>query len=210
MFINKKQRDQESDNLPFFKSIGLFLWEIAKVIIISLIIIIPVRFYVIQPFYVKGASMEPNFHDKEYLVIDEISYQFHEVERGDIVVFRYPKDPKQFFIKRVIGLPNETIVLHEGGITIINTLQPQGFDLDESEYLSEKVETRGELHITLKDNEYFMMGDNRTSSLDSRLFGPVTRQAIVGRVWLRGWPLDRATLFTEHGEPHILHQNVEK
>src|SRR3989344_5652344 len=86
-----------------------YVFELIKVVVISLAIIIPVRYYLIQPFYVKGASMEPNFYDKEYLIIDEISYRFYAPERGDIVVFRYPGDPGQFFIKRVIGLPGESI-----------------------------------------------------------------------------------------------------
>ncbi|HLD69247.1 MAG TPA: signal peptidase I, partial [Candidatus Omnitrophota bacterium] len=89
----------------WFGSLKSFIWETVKVVVISLAIIIPVRYFLIQPFYVKGASMEPNFYDQEYLIIDEISYRFREPQRGEIVVFRYPRDPASFFIKRIIGLP---------------------------------------------------------------------------------------------------------
>src|SRR3989338_3890002 len=94
----------------------VFTWEIFKVVVISLAIIIPVRYFLIKPFYVKGASMEPNFHDYEYLIIDELTYRFNEPQRGDVVVFRYPLDRGQFFIKRVVGLPGETITIGNGQV----------------------------------------------------------------------------------------------
>ena len=84
----------------FMRKFFLFIWEIVKVVSISLVIILPVRYYLIQPFYVKGASMEPTFHDHEYLIIDEISYRFNSPERGQVVVFRYPRNPQEYYIKR--------------------------------------------------------------------------------------------------------------
>src|SRR3989338_5283921 len=86
-----------------------FIWETAKIIIISLAIIIPIRYYLVQPFFVKGASMEENFHDGDYLLIDEISYRLEVPRRGDVIVFRYPENQTQFYIKRIIGLPGETV-----------------------------------------------------------------------------------------------------
>ncbi|MEK7655777.1 MAG: signal peptidase I [Patescibacteria group bacterium] len=171
-----------------------FVFELIQVAAISLAIIIPVRYFLIQPFYVKGASMEPNFFDHEYLIIDEVSYRFRTPERGDIVVFRYPNDPSQFFIKRVIGLPGETVEIANGNVKVFNDSDPNGFTLPEQEYLEQLV-TATTRDVTLKSNEYFVLGDNRTASLDSRYFGPVTKDAIVGRVWLRGWPLDRWKVF---------------
>jgi signal peptidase I len=173
-----------------------FVFELIQVAAISLAIIIPVRYFLIQPFYVKGASMEPNFFDHEYLIIDEVSYRFRTPERGDIVVFRYPNDPSQFFIKRVIGLPNETVEIQNGKVKVFNDGNPNGFDLPEDEYLEQDF-TATTRNVTLKSNEYFVLGDNRTASLDSRYFGPVTKDAIVGRVWLRGWPLDRWKVFEQ-------------
>jgi signal peptidase I len=87
---------------PTKKALGGLL-ELVQVILISAAIVIPLRTFLVQPFYVKGASMEPNFYDHEYLIIDELSYRFRDPQRGDIVVFRYPNDPKQYFIKRVVG-----------------------------------------------------------------------------------------------------------
>jgi len=167
------------------------VFELIEVLAVSLAIIIPIRYFLVQPFYVKGASMEPNFFDHEYLIIDEVSYRLHEPKRGDIVVFHYPRDPKQFFIKRVIGLPGETIEIANGKIKIYNNASPNGMVLDEHAYLDPDVPTGSTQTITMKPGEYYLLGDNRPSSLDSRIFGPVSRSLLIGRVWLRGYPVDR-------------------
>jgi signal peptidase I len=172
-----------------------FLLELVQVLAISLVIIIPIRYFLIQPFYVRGASMEPNFFDHEYLLIDEISYRFEQPSRGDIVVFRYPRDPSQYFIKRVIGLPGETIEIADGKVRIYNHAHPNGEVLDESKYLEQPFTATHET-VTLRQNEYYLLGDNRPSSLDSRVFGPVNRSFIVGRVWVRGYPIDRWKAFS--------------
>lgn len=166
-----------------------FLWETGKIIIISLLIIIPIRYFVVQPFFVRGDSMLPNFNDGEYLIIDEISYRFSEPDRGDVIIFRFPNDPSQFFIKRIIGLPSEKIVIENSEVIITNQQEPTGFILNES-YLVET--TPGNLEIKLDPNEYFVLGDNRDSSSDSRRWGALPRHLIVGRVWLRAWPIARA------------------
>lgn len=171
--------------------------EMIQVLAISLVIIIPVRWFLIQPFYVQGASMEPNFFDHEYLIIDELSYRFREPGRGEIVVFHYPNDPKQFFIKRVIGLPGETVEVAEGKVKIYNDGHPNGVVLDESPYLDQDF-TAASQTVTLKSNEFYLLGDNRSSSLDSRFFGPVDEKYIVGRVWVRGYPIDRWKHFESH------------
>jgi len=173
----------------FKKALG-FVGELLHVVIISLAIILPIRYFLIQPFYVKGASMEPNFYDHEYLIIDEISYRFNEPQRGDIVVFRYPNDPRQFFIKRVIGLPGERLVVSGGQITVYNQENPDGLLLDENGYLGTAF-TPGDEDVELGAGEYFLMGDNRTASMDSRSFGPVPQDFIIGRVWFRGWPPEK-------------------
>ena len=175
-----------------FKS---FLWETFKIIVISLIIIIPIRYFVIQPFYVKGASMEPNFYNAEYLIIDEISYRFAEPERGDIIVFHYPKSPTDLFIKRIIGLPGEKVEIKNDSVTIYNSENPEGFVLDETGYLPQGTPTPNETESTLGEDEYFVMGDNRISSLDSRVFGSITKDEIVGKTWIRGWPFTRVKIF---------------
>ncbi|MBD3281826.1 signal peptidase I [Candidatus Uhrbacteria bacterium] len=194
-FFNKsnKQSTELTGDTP--KVALHFFLELIQVVAISLAIIIPVRYFLIQPFYVKGASMEPNFFDHEYLIIDEISYRFSEPERGDILVFHYPNDPKNYFIKRLVGLPGETVEVANGQVKIYNDEYPNGIVLDESLYLSDEytAQTRRD---TLKADEYFVLGDNRASSLDSRFFGPIDEDVVVGKVWVRGWPLDRWKIFS--------------
>jgi len=180
----------------------LFVWEIVKVVSISLAIILPVRYYLIQPFYVKGASMEPNFHDHEYLIIDEISYRFKEPIRGQVVVFRYPKNPQEYFIKRIIGLPGEEVQIVDGKVIIFNDYWPEGLTLSEH-YLNPGTETydNNGLRTSIGDNEYFVLGDNRNASKDSRSFGPVDKAFITGKVLFRGWPLDRINIFDKNAWP---------
>ena len=173
-----------------------FIFELIKIIVVSLVIIIPIRYFLVQPFYVKGASMEPNFYDHEYLIIDEISYRFKEPSRGDIIVFRYPKNPQEYFIKRIIGLPGEKIQVKDGQIHISNNGNPDSFVLDES-YLTNGTKTYSltEDIVSLGEKEYFVLGDNRNSSKDSRSFGSVNRSFVTGKVVLRGWPFSRISLF---------------
>jgi signal peptidase I len=195
MGIFNKKTDSATELAGETPKVALhFFLELIQVVAISLAIIIPVRYFLIQPFYVKGASMEPNFFDHEYLIINEISYRFSEPERGDILVFHYPNDPKNYFIKRLIGLPGETVEVSNGQVKIYNDEFPNGIVLDESNYLSDKytAQTRRD---TLKANEYFVLGDNRAASLDSRFFGPIEEDVVVGKVWVRGWPLDRWKIF---------------
>jgi len=179
------------------KNFFSYVFELVKVVAVSLAIIIPIRYYLIQPFYVKGASMEPSFYDKEYLIIDEISYRFHEPVRGDIVVFRYPRNPGEYFIKRVIGLPGEKVQIKDGAVYVFNQEHETGVKLAEK-YLSADANTYGlnEEITTLSSTEYYVLGDNRNASKDSRSFGPVDKKLITGRVLLRGWPFNRANVFS--------------
>lgn len=177
--------DGERDLKP--KTIGGFFLELIKIVIISLAIIIPVRYYLIQPFIVRGSSMEPNFSDGQYLIIDEISYRFQEPKRGDVVVFKYPKDTSQYYIKRIIGLPLETVEISGGKITIYNNEYPEGAIISEP-YLIIDHETPGDLKVSVPYNEYFVLGDNRKASSDSRVWGLLPRQDIIGKAWISGWP----------------------
>ncbi|NUM25720.1 MAG: signal peptidase I [Candidatus Buchananbacteria bacterium] len=190
------------DDLSVGKQAAIFVWEIFKVVVISLAIIIPVRYYLIKPFYVKGASMEPTFYDHEYLIINELSYHLGSPVRGDAVVFKYPMDPTQYFIKRVIGLPGETVKIADGEVTIINSANPQGVTLDER-YLDSTAKTIGDIEVTLGPDEYYLLGDNRLASLDSRVFGPVKEDFIVGKTLFRGWPISRAGLITNNLEYNL-------
>lgn len=169
------------------------IFEFSKIIIIALLIVVPIRMFVMQPFFVKGASMENSFYDGEYLIIDELSYRFKDPGRGDVVVFRYPLDHKQYYIKRVIGLPGETVNI-SGGEILITKADNQKFTLDESKYLEGGETTPGLTSIALGSGEYFVLGDNRAHSSDSRSWGALSQKDIVGKVSVRAWPAARASL----------------
>jgi signal peptidase I len=183
--------------MSYLKTALLFFWEVMKVALLSLAIILPIRYFLVQPFYVKGASMEPTFLDHDYLLIDEISYRWREPHRGEVIVFRYPRDPKQYFIKRVIGLPGDRVVVRDGEVW----LGENGSELKlyKESYLGEWVRTQGQtpsyLDAVLGEQQYYVMGDNRSASMDSRSFGPIIKREIIGRIWIRGWPFDRWTVF---------------
>lgn len=163
-----------------------FIWEIFKIIIIALLIVIPIRYFLFQPFFVRGQSMEPNFENGDYLIINEISYRFSAPKRGEVIVFKYPNNPTQRYIKRIIGLPGETVEIKGGSIIIYNREEKQ--TLDESDYLSSNVQTPGDIRVSLNDGEFFVLGDNRLLSSDSRRWGPLRRENIIGKVFLRAWP----------------------
>jgi len=139
-------------------------WELLKFIAIAVIIIVPLRMWVAQPFIVHGKSMDPTFRNGDYLIVDEISYKFTEPKEGDVIVFRYPNDPSKFFIKRVVGLPNQT-------------LQVEGKT------------------VSVEADEYFVLGDNRSASSDSRVWGTVNKSLIIGKAFLRLWPINTVDIF---------------
>ncbi len=173
----------------------IFIWEITKIVVISLAIIIPIRYYLVQPFFVRGASMNPSFDSGQYLVVNEISYRFEKPDRGEVIVFKYPVDPSQYYIKRIIGLPGEVIEIKDGYVTIYNQEFPEGNVLDESIYLPKERITIGQTYLKLNEDEYFVLGDNRQASSDSRQWGSLPEDNIIGRVWFRAWPFNTAKYF---------------
>lgn len=165
--------------------------EFLKFAIIAVVIVLPIRMYIAQPFIVSGLSMFPTFNDGEYLIIDELSYNLGNPHRNDVVVFHYPNDTKKYFIKRIIGMPNETVIIKEGAVTIKNAEFPEGFVLKET-YINEPFSTTGT--YTTGPDEYFVMGDNRNNSSDSRAWGKLNSKLLVGRAYLRLLPLDHISL----------------
>jgi signal peptidase I len=139
-------------------------WDFFKFTIMAVVIVFLFRTWVAQPFIVSGSSMDPTFQNGDYLIVDEISYKFHEPEKGDVIIFRYPRDPSKFFIKRVAYLPGET------------------------------VEMNGEKRI-LGKNEYYVLGDNSLQSSDSRYWGTLSGDLIVGRAFLRLFPVNKIGIF---------------
>lgn len=168
-----------------------FFTELLKFALVAIVIVVPVRLFVAQPFIVSGASMDPTFYNGQYLIVDELSYRLNDPARGDVIIFRYPKDPSQFFIKRVIGLPGETV--HVRGYSVSIT-KADGTELTLDEPYIVNDGNGGNFTATLKEEEYFVMGDNRPESSDSRLWGVLPRENIVGRAFLRLLPIQSASL----------------
>lgn len=167
--------------------------EILKFAAIALIIVLPIRFFIAQPFIVSGASMETTFSTGQYLIVDQLTYHFEEPKRGEVVIFRYPKEPDKFFIKRIIGIPGDTIVISGRDVVIKNSEHPDGITLDETYVLS--MRPGPTITETLGDGEYFVMGDNRDASSDSRAWGVLQRDKIVGRAFLRLFPITAIGVF---------------
>ena len=162
-------------------------WETIRFILIALAIVLPIRLFIAQPFIVSGASMNPTLSNGQYLIIDEASYHISEPQRGDVAVFKYPKNPKQYFIKRVIGLPGETVIVNEQGQVIIKNLA--GIEILAMKEPYVQFTKSDSVELKLGVDEYFMMGDNRAGSFDSRMWGPVQRDLLVGKAFLRLYPL---------------------
>ncbi len=167
--------------------------ELVRFAVIALIIVLPIKCFVITPFLVSGASMEDTFYDHDYLIVDRVSYRFDAPARSDVIIFRYPRDPSKYFIKRVIGLPGETIKIDGNSVTIINSEHPEGLVLDEP--YADTTRAMGSLTQELGEGEYFVMGDNRDASSDSRVWGTLEESKIIGRALLRLFPLNEVDLF---------------
>jgi len=162
-------------------------WELVRFAALVLIIVIPTRVFLLEPFVVSGSSMVPTFENENYLIVDKISYRLEDPKRDDVIVFRYPNDQTKFFIKRIIGLPNETVAIKGNVVTITNAEHPEGFILNEP-YV--KNSSNNDMRFELKSDEYFVMGDNRSGSSDSRYWGAVKRSLITGRALLRLLPVN--------------------
>ena len=195
MTENAEERKQEisvppEEKKPFTKE---SIVDFAKFAIIAVIIVAPIRMFVAQPFIVSGASMVPTFETGHYLIIDELSYRFEDPKRGEVVVFRFPPSPSKYLIKRVAGLPGETIEVKGNRVTIKNEAHPDGFIWEQGEIAETK--DQGDVTVTLNKNEYYVLGDNRGESADSRLWGTLPREDIVGRPLIRLYPLTKIGVF---------------
>lgn len=189
---DKKQPEQQKPRVPrrslwitILVGAVLFIYDVFKTVSTVLGVAFLIRFFLIQPFYVSGPSMEPNFHNNQYIIVDQVTYRFSKPKRGDVVVFKWPQNIAISFIKRVIATPGETVEVRNGQVYIYNQQNPSGQLLDES-YID--VTTPTDTRRTLGKNEYFVMGDNRHNSSDSRIWGPVARHLIIGKVWVVIYP----------------------
>ncbi len=174
------------------------LIEIVEVVVVALAAVFLVRTFLFQPFMVSGASMEANFSNGDYILVDELTYRIREPQRGEVVVFRYPKDESTYFIKRILGLPGETIEIANHQVVVYNTQNPNGEVIHEGYIpmgtpILSCTTPQGSLNekFVLRANEYFVMGDNRQASFDSRCWGAVRGDEIIGLARVRLWPLDK-------------------
>ncbi len=166
--------------------------DIIKFALITAAIVLPIRFFIAQPFMVSGSSMEPTFNNNDYLIVDEISYRFEKPKRGEVIIFNRPQE-KKYLIKRIVGLPGETVELADNTVTIKNALHPEGFTLDQTFIVNKKSEPKKT--FILDDSHYFVLGDNRPVSYDSRGWGPLDAKNIVGRPFLRLYPFNALGVF---------------
>ena len=174
----------------FFSS----LLEVLEVVLVAVISVLIIKNFLVQPFLVSGDSMEPNFSDGNYLLVDEITYRFREPERGEVVVFKYPGDERVFYIKRVIGLPGETVTVRDNTVTVMNE---SGESVLSESYIPPTSRTSGDVKYVLDNDDYFVLGDNRLYSFDSRNWGPLNRDEILGVVRLNLWPLNEVRAIEE-------------
>jgi signal peptidase I len=168
--------------------------DIIKFALIALLIVLPIRAFVAQPFIVRGSSMVPTFENGEYLIVDQLSYHLHAPARGDVIIMRYPKDTSVFFIKRIIGLPGETVEIQGKQIIIRRGTDSPAITLDES-FIDPSRMSNEYATYKLGPDDYFVMGDNRIASSDSRAWGPLPKEDIVGHAFLRLFPPSRIELF---------------
>lgn len=177
LIIDKKKKPEDG----FFK-------ELLKFTLLAVCIVLPIRLFIAQPFIVSGSSMYPTFDSGDYLIVDELSYRLNEPKRGDVIIFKYPNDPSKYFIKRIIGLPGEKIDINGTEVKITSPEYPNGKILKEP-YVN--YNRNSETHLTLPSDEYFVMGDNRYASSDSRVWGPLKKELIIGKAFVQLYPVNK-------------------
>lgn len=153
----------------------------------AIVLALLVQHFLIRPFIVNGGSMDPTLTTGDYLLIDRLSYRFHEPERGDVIVFKSPPEPDKFFVKRIIGLPGETVTITKGVVSINNPINKETLLLKEPFITHQKNDDT--MTFTVPKDQYFVMGDNRAGSFDSRMWGTLPKENIGGRALLRLLPL---------------------
>lgn len=159
--------------------------------VIAFGIVLPFRLYIAEPYVVDGRSMDPTFATGDYLIVDKLSYKIGAPKRNSVIVFKYPVDTRKSFVKRIIGLPGETVIMEKEVVRIVNAENPEGFVLDQS-YVTHPAP--GYFSKKLADDEYFVMGDNRKESFDSRYWGPLQKKYLLGKPILQLLPLSKISI----------------
>jgi signal peptidase I len=201
--MNKKDT---ANNRPSKKTVKQEFFSLIRFTLMTLAIIIPIRIFIAQPFVVNGDSMYPSLKSGDYLIIDEITYKTQDVQRGDVIVFRFPApDTKRFLIKRVIGLPGEMVSLN--GDRIVITKHDGSVIQIQEDYINTGFSSYGTWELDV--DEYFVMGDNRGASSDSRSWGVLDKEYIVGKTLLRLFPLSKITTYPAEHQPKDIEIVIE-
>ena len=196
----------ESTTISTLKGIGQVVFEFVITLAIIFIISVIIRMYVLQPFMVEGSSMEPDFHNQEYLLAEKVTHYFDEYQRGQVIIFQSPNENINL-IKRIIGLPGEKVAIDRGEITIYQNGSKTGTVLDENYTIHDSGENK-KIDVTLKSDEYFVLGDNRPNSIDSRIFGPIKKSSIIGKVWVTAFPITELRIFSIPNYPNLVGWNI--
>jgi len=187
----------------FFSDLMMFILDITQTFIVAFAFFLVIYGFIVQPHKVSGESMMSTLKNNELILTNKIVYRTHDPERGDVITFKSPDDPKKDFIKRIIALPKERIELSNNKIKIYNKQYPDGFILDETYLDTFQVSDPGEIlrdgvALDIPENEYIVMGDNRRNSFDSRAWGPLKKDAIIGKAWFVYWPINRMGFSPDH------------
>lgn len=167
------------------------IWEFLKIVVVAVALVFVIKTYLTQPFCVKGQSMQETYNDEDYILIDKLSYRINPPKRFDVIVFKYPYDQTEYYIKRIIGLPGESVEIKNSQVIIYNSENPEGMVLNEASYLLPEQKTSGVNRTEIKADNYFVLGDNRPQSSDSRYWGQLEKKFITGRVFVRVLPQSR-------------------
>lgn len=202
VFVSKA-KEKEPNNLKtgnvftsLFKQLVTFFLDFLETIVVALSIFVVVYLFLFQPHEVKGSSMEPSFSNNEYILTDKISYRFSKPKRGEVIIFKSPKNPDVDFIKRIIGLPGEKIMIEKGRVFVNDEIISEPYINPPTNLFPGSKLSEGEEIVIPVDN-YFVLGDNRSHSSDSRDFGPINRDSIIGKAFIRYWPISALGVIKE-------------
>lgn len=181
------------------KRLAALFFDVIESVVVALSVFVVVYLFLVQPHQVKGASMDPTFHDGEYILTDKISYRFNQPQRGDVIVFKAPRNPDFDYIKRILGVPGDKILILDGTVYVNNQKLDEKYIESDTVILPGQYIKEGQ-EVSLSDGEYFVLGDNRSHSSDSRQWGTVPKKDIIGRAFFRYWPFTKFGLI---GKPEV-------
>lgn len=177
--------------MKLIKNLGSFFFDILQTVVFAISIFLFIYLLLFQPHKIKGESMQPNYPNGEFLLTDKVTYRFHPPQRGDVIVFKAPVNEEDDYIKRIIGLPGETVSIRNGYVYINGKMLKENY-LPNGLYTTGGPFLPNDKEIVVPSDHFFVLGDNRSYSSDSRVWGFVPKQNIIGRAWFIYWPLQNA------------------